>query len=33
MKKCVEKRKTIGAPGTDAMREVIAIQEKYLTEN
>lgn len=33
MKKCVEKRNTIGAPGTDAMREVIAIQEKYLTEN
>ena len=33
MKNCVEKRNTIGAPGTDAMREVIAIQEKYLTEN
>lgn len=33
MKNCVEKRNTIGAPGTEAMKEVIAIQEKYLLEN
>ena len=33
MKNCVEKRNTIGAPGTEAMKEVITIQEKYLLEN
>ena len=33
MKNCVEKRNTIGAPGTEAMQEVIGIQEKYLEEN
>ena len=33
MKNCVEKRNTIGAPGTEAMKEVIGIQEKYLEEN
>lgn len=30
MKTCVEKRNTIGAPGPAAMKEVIAINEKYL---
>ena len=33
MKNCVEKRNTIGAPGTEAMKEVLGIQEKYLEEN
>lgn len=33
MKTCVEKRMTIGAPGEEAMKEVIAIQRKYLDEN
>ena len=33
MKNCVEKRNTIGAPGTEAMQEVIGIQEKYLEKN
>ena len=33
MKNCVEKRNTIGAPGTEAMKEVLGIQEKYLKEN
>lgn len=33
MKNCVEKRNTIGAPGTEAMKEVIGVQEKYLEEN
>lgn len=33
MKTCVEKRNTIGAPGMDAMRQVIAINEKYLRES
>ncbi len=28
---CVEKRLTIGAPGMDAMREVIAINKEYMT--
>lgn len=32
LKTCVEKRLTIGAPGQDAMREVIAINRKYLAE-
>ncbi len=33
MKTCVEKRNTIGAPGGDAMKQVIAINEKYLLES
>lgn len=32
MKTCVAKRNTIGAPGQDAMEEVIAIYEKYLED-
>ena len=30
MKTCVEKRNTIGAPGRDAMKKVIAINDTYL---
>ena len=30
LKTCVEKRLTIGAPGMDAMRQVIALEEEYL---
>lgn len=33
MKNCVEKRNTIGAPGTEAMQEVLALHRKYLEEN
>lgn len=33
MRTCVEKRNTIGAPGKDAMAQVIAINEKYLQES
>ena len=33
MKTCVEKRNTIGAPGKDAMTQIIAINEKYLLES
>ncbi len=33
MKTCVEKRVTIGAPGPDAMEQVIALNRKYLEEN
>ena len=33
MKTCVEKRKTIGAPGEIAMNQVIAANEKYLQES
>ena len=33
MKTCVEKRNTIGAPGKDAMTQIIAINEKYLQES
>ncbi len=33
LKTCVEKRLTIGAPGPDAMREVIAMNRKYLLED
>ena len=33
MKTCVDKRMTIGAPGPEAMKKVIAINEKYLEEN
>ena len=32
MKTCVEKRNTIGAPGQDAMKKVIKINEAYLKE-
>lgn len=32
MKTCVEKRNTIGAPGQDAMKKVIQINEEYLKE-
>ncbi|MDY5576248.1 MAG: argininosuccinate lyase [Lachnospiraceae bacterium] len=33
MKTCVNKRMTIGAPGPDAMKKVIELNEKYLNEN
>ena len=33
LKTCVEKRLTIGAPGMDAMKEVIHISKKYLLES
>ena len=33
MKTCVEKRNTIGAPGEQAMAQVLAINEKYLMES
>ena len=33
MKTCVEKRMTIGAPGAEAMKQVIAIYKKELAEN
>ena len=33
MKTCVEKRNTIGAPGRNAMENVLAINEKYLMES
>ena len=32
MKTCVEKRNTIGAPGRDAMKKVIAINDAYLAD-
>lgn len=32
LKTCVEKRMTIGAPGMEAMKRVIAINEKYMSE-
>ncbi len=32
LKTCVEKRLTIGAPGPDAMREVIKLQREYLAQ-
>lgn len=32
MKNCVEKRNTLGAPGTQAMEQVIALEKKYLAE-
>jgi argininosuccinate lyase len=32
MKTCVQKRVTIGAPGPDAMKQVIEIYEKELAE-
>ena len=30
LKTCVEKRVTIGAPGMEAMKKVIELNEKYL---
>ncbi len=33
LKTCVEKRMTIGAPGMEAMKKVIAINEKYLAND
>ena len=33
MKNCVEKRNTIGAPGTEAMKEVLKLHREYLDEN
>ena len=33
MKTCVEKRTIIGAPGQEAMKQVIAVNKKYLEEN
>ncbi len=33
LKTCVEKRLTIGAPGMEAMREVIAMENEYLAKN
>ena len=33
MKTCVEKRMTIGAPGEEAMKQVIEINRKYLEKN
>ena len=33
LKTCVEKRVTIGAPGMEAMKKVIAINEKYLCDS
>ncbi len=33
MKTCVEKRNTIGAPGPEAMKQVIIANEKYLRES
>lgn len=33
MKTCIEKRNTKGAPGPEAMKEIIKIYEKYLEEN
>ena len=32
LKTCVEKRLTIGAPGTEAMKKVIALEKEYLDE-
>ena len=32
METCVNKRLTIGAPGEEAMKKVLAIYEKYLAE-
>ena len=33
METCVNKRLTIGAPGEDAMKQVIAAEEAYLADN
>ena len=33
LKTCVEKRLTIGAPGMDAMKEVISLHRNYMKEN
>ncbi len=31
LKTCVEKRLTVGAPGSEAMRRVIQLEKEYLT--
>ena len=33
METCVEKRTTIGAPGQEAMKQVIQEEKKYLEKN
>ena len=33
METCVNKRLTIGAPGEEAMKQVIAAEEAYLADN
>lgn len=33
LKTCVEKRLTVGAPGSDAMRKVIEVQKEYLSKD
>ena len=33
MKTCVEKRLTIGAPGQEAMKKVIAMEKEYLSKD
>ena len=33
LKTCVEKRLTIGAPGQEAMKQVIAVNRRYMEEN
>lgn len=33
LKTCVEKRMTLGAPGQEAMKQVIALERQYLREN
>ena len=33
MKTCVEKRMTIGAPGSEVMKKVIAENRKYLEQD
>ena len=33
METCVNKRLTIGAPGEEAMKQVIAVEEAYLADN
>ena len=33
MKTCVEKRLTLGAPGTEAMKKVIELEKAYLSKD
>ena len=33
LKTCVEKRKTFGAPGREAMEQVISLQKRYLSQS
>jgi argininosuccinate lyase len=33
LKTCVEKRLTLGAPGPEAMKNVIAIYDEYIANN